>query len=165
MKWYLLTHVRKLFWGWMVLGIIGLVAALAHQPDLPVTWHLAYMAWMLLGFCGGNLWARWMCTGALHQLDEKCDPEPVLEVSRAVLKQNPNSCVYRVYEAWALTLLGREEEALAAAERVENRRRLWKNPLLVMLWSAALPPEDPRQEKATAAWSGRPRGVPGSAGP
>ena len=152
MKWYLLTHTRKLFRVWLILGIAGLIAGLILRPDLPYTLFLLYMVWVLAGFCGGNLFARAMLTQALRTLDETCDPEPMLEVSRAIVKQNPNSCGNRVYEAWALSLLGREEEALEAANQAEKRpRRLWKNPLLLLIWSSTLPEEDPRREKAEEA--------------
>ena len=152
MKWYLLTHTRKLFWVWLALGILGLIVGLTLRPDLPNTLLLLYLSWVMAGFCGGNLFARSMLTQALHTLDETCDPEPLLEVSRAIVKQNPNSCGNWVYQAWALTLLGREEEALEAANRAEQRpRRMWKNPLLLLIWSSALPPEDPRRAKAEGA--------------
>lgn len=152
MKWYLLTHTRKLFRVWLILGMVGLIAGLALRPDLPYTLFLLYMVWAMAGFCGGNLFARAMLTQALRTLDETCDPEPLLEVSQAVVKQNPNSCGNWVYQAWALSLLGREEEALEAANRAEQRpRRLWKSPLLLLIWSSALPGEDPRREKAEEA--------------
>ena len=152
MKWYVLTHIRKLFLVWVILGIVGLVVGLTLRPDLPNTLFLFYMIWVLAGHCGGNLFARSMLTQALRTLDETCDPEPLVEVSRAIVKQNPKVCGNWVYLAWALTLLGREEEALEAANRAERRpRRLWKNPLLLLIWSSALPEDDPRREKAEEA--------------
>ncbi|OUQ76894.1 hypothetical protein [Flavonifractor sp. An100] len=152
MKWYVLTHIRKLFLVWVILGIVGLIVGLTLRPDLPNTLFLFYMIWVLAGHCGGNLFARSMLTQALRTLDETCDPEPLVEVSRAIVKQNPKVCGNWVYLAWALTLLGREEEALEAANRAERRpRRLWKNPLLLLIWSSALPVDDPRREKAEEA--------------
>ena len=152
MKWYVLTHIRKLFLVWVILGVVGLIVGLTLRPDLPRTLFLFYMVWVLAGHCGGNLFARSMLTQALRTLDETCDPEPLVEVSRAIVKQNPKVCGNWVYLAWALTLLGREEEALEAANRAERRpRRLWKNPLLLLIWSSALPEDDPRREKAEEA--------------
>ena len=152
MKWYVFTHIRKLFLVWVILGIVGLIVGLTLRPDLPNTLFLFYMIWVLAGHCGGNLFARSMLTQALRTLDETCDPEPLVEVSRAIVRQNPKTCANWVYLAWALTLLGREEEALEAANRAERRpRRLWKNPLLLLIWSSALPEDDPRREKAEAA--------------
>lgn len=152
MKWYVLTHIRKLFLVWFLVGLTGLIAGLTLRPDLPYTLFLLYMIWVLAGHCGGNLFARSMLTQALRTLDETCDPEPLAEVSRAIVKQNPKACGNWVYLAWALTLLGREEEALEAANRAEQRpRRLWKNPLLLLIWSSALPEDDPRREKAEEA--------------
>ncbi|MGI5962382.1 MAG: hypothetical protein ACOX7N_01540 [Lawsonibacter sp.] len=151
MKWFLLTHFRKLFWVWSAVGIVFLVVGLNLRPDLPLTLYLLSVIWIEVGAWSGNLLARWMCRQAFRQLDEACDPEPLLEVSRAVLKQNPGSCIYRVYEAWALALLGRQQEAETSIEYVERRRRLWRNPMLLMMCGAALSDQDPRQEKVTAA--------------
>ena len=151
MKWFLLTHVRKLFRLWCILGALLWLAGVLMRPDAPVTLFLLWMLWIQAGFWGGNLFAGWMGVLAFRRLDEDCDPEPLLAVSQSVLAQNPNACCYRVYEAWALSLLGRQEEAAAAAALAEGRRRLWRKPRLLLMWSAALPPDDPRQKRAEAA--------------
>ena len=166
MKWYVLTHIRKLFLVWVILGIVGLIVGLTLRPDLPNTLFLFYMIWVLAGHCGGNLFARSMLTQALRTLDETCDPEPLVEVSRAIVKQNPKVCGNWVYLAWALTLLGREEEALEAANRAERRpRRLWKNPLLLLIWSSALPVDDPKAARPHSPGPGCPQaGQPGDGG-
>ena len=69
MKWYVLTHIRKLFLVWVILGIVGLIVGLTLRPDLPNTLFLFYTIWVLAGHCGGNLFARSMLTQALRTLD------------------------------------------------------------------------------------------------
>ena len=84
-------------------------------------------------------------------MDEYCDPEPLLELCRMVLKQNPKSLFYRVFEGYALALLGRRREAEDSAHMAAEQPRLWKNPPLLAVWLPQLPPEDPERERGELA--------------
>ena len=55
-------------------------------------------------------------------MDEYCDPEPLLELCRMVLKQNPKSLFYRVFEGYALALLGRRRDCLLYTLDVYKRQ-------------------------------------------
>ena len=92
MKWFLLTHVRKLFRLWCILGAVLWLAGIILRPDAPTALLLLWMLWIQAGFWGGNLFAGWMGILAFRRLDEDCDPEPLLAVSQSVLAQNPNAC-------------------------------------------------------------------------
>lgn len=147
LKKLLLTKARMLFWLWYLPGIVWLIWMSAARPDLEAAPHFLFVVWVVLGFWAINLSVGLMRRPALQALDEDCDPEPLLELCRAVIRQNPRVVSWRVLEAWALTLLGREEEALASANLVEGRWKLRRSAALVLTWCAVLPPEDPRREK------------------
>ena len=68
-----------------------------------------------------------------------------------VLKQNPKSLFYRVFEGYALALLGRRREAEDSAHMAAEQPRLWKNPPLLAVWLTQLPPEDPERERGELA--------------
>ena len=147
LKKLLLTKARVLFWLWCLPGMVWLIWMSATRPDLEVAPLFLFTVWMVLGFWGINLSAGLLRRPALQVLDEDCDPEPLLELCQAVIRQNPRVVSYRVLEAWALTLLGRDKEALASANLVEGRWKLKRSAALVLTWCAVLPPDDPRREK------------------
>lgn len=147
LKKLLLTKARVLFWLWSLPGIVWLAWMTATRPDLEVAPLFLFMVWIVLGFWGINLSVDLLRRPALRILDEDCDPEPLLELCRAVIRQNPRVVSYRVLEAWALALLGRDKEALASANLVEGRWKLKRSVPLVLTWCAVLPPDDPRREE------------------
>ena len=143
----LLTKARVLFWLWCLPGIVWLAWMSATRPDLEVAPLFLFMVWVVLGFWVINLSVGLLRRPALRALDENCDPEPLLELCRAVIRQNPRVVSWRVLEAWALALLGREKEAMASANLVEGRWKLKRSAALVLTWCAVLSPDDPRREK------------------
>ena len=147
LKKLLLTKARVLFWLWYLPGIVWLIWMSATRPELEVAPLFLFVVWIVLGFWAINLSVGLMRRPALRALDEDCDPEPLLELCRAVIRQNPRAVSWRVLEAWALALLGREEEALASANLVEGRWKLRRSAALVLTWCAVLPPDDPRRER------------------
>ena len=147
LKKLLLTKARMLFWLWYLPGVVWLIWMSATRPDLEVAPLFLFMVWVVLGSWAINLSVALMRRPALRALDEDCDPEPLLELCQAVIRQNRQVVSYRVLEAWALTLLGREKEALASANLVEGRWKLKRSAALVLTWCAVLPPDDPRREK------------------
>lgn len=147
LKKLLLTKPRVLFWLWCLPGMVWLIWMSATRSDLEVAPLFLFMVWIVMGFWAINLSVGLMRRPALRALDEACDPEPLLELCRAVIRQNPRVVSYRVLEAWALTLLGREEEALASANLVEGRWKLKRSAALVLTWCVVLPTDDPRREK------------------
>ena len=54
--------------------------------------------------------------------------------------------IFHVYQGYALSLLGRHQEAIQVLEHVAEHRKLVKNASALLIWSAALPSGDPRQE-------------------
>ena len=147
LKKLLLTRAVTLFWIWSLPAIVAAVCAIAADPEREVTASALMMLWIVAGGWIINGAVGLMRRPALRVLDEECDPEPLLELCRAVIRQNPQVVSYRVLEAWALTLLGREEEALASANLVEGRWKLKRSAPLVLTWCAVLPPDDPRRTK------------------
>lgn len=151
----LLTRTRLLFWLWYLPGLVWLVWMTASRPDLEVAPLFLFMVWVVLGFWAINGGVGLMRRSALGVLDGACDPEPLLELCRAVIRQNPRVVSYRVLEAWALLLLGKEEEALASANLVEGRWKLRRSAPLLLAWCAVLPPHDPRRRKTLEGVAGR----------
>ena len=150
MKWIteqLLTRSMAVFWVWCLPGSAWCLWLGLTRPDLAVTPYFLWCVWVVLGTWVINGWVGLLRRPALHTLDEACDPEPLLELCRAVIRQNPGVVSYRVLEAWALALLGREKEALESANLVEGRWKLRRSAALVLTWCAVLPPDDPRRRK------------------
>lgn len=147
LKKLLLTRSLTLFWIWSLPGIAAAVCVIAADPEREVTATALMMLWIVLGSWVINGGVGLMRRSALRVLDEDCDPQPLLDLCQAVIRQNPRVVSYRVLEAWALTLLGREEEALVSANQVEGRWKLKRSAALVLTWCAVLPPHDPRREK------------------
>jgi len=149
---FIAAHARLSFWCAMVPGFAFLFWGLSRFGSGAGLWlYAVFVVWAVAAFVFINRQAWRLCRPALDTLDHRCDPEPLLEVCRMVLRQNPDSLYFRVYEGYALNLLGREEETRQSAERAGANPRLWKDPHLLLVWSAALSPEDPRQERAVAA--------------
>ena len=155
LKKLLLTKARVLFWLWYLPGLVWLVWMTASRPDLEVAPLFLFMVWVVLGFWVINGAVGLMRRSALGVLDGTCDPDPLLELCRAVIRQNPRVVSYRVLEAWALLLLGQEEEALASANLVEGRWKLRRSAPLLLTWCAVLPPHDPRRRKTLERVAGR----------
>ena len=146
---FLAARARLSFWCAMVPGFAFLIWGLSRFGSGAGLWLYAiFVVWSVAAFVFINRQAWRLCRPALDTLDHRCDPEPLLEVCRMVLRQNPNSLYFRVYEGYALNLLGREEESRQSAELAAANPRLWKDPHLLLVWSASLPMGNPRQEQA-----------------
>lgn len=149
MRVFVATHARLSLWIAMIPGFVVLIGGLSLFGSEAGLWLYALFAvWLLTAFVWINRQAHRLTKPAMEALDHRCDPQPLLDVCRTVLRQNSDSLYFRVHEAYALTLLGQEEEGRAAAERAARNRRLWKNPALALLWSACAAEEDPRQQTA-----------------
>jgi len=146
---FLAARARLSFWCAMVPGFAFLIWGLSRFGSGAGLWlYAVFVVWAVAAFVFINRQTWRLCRPALDTLDHRCDPEPLLEVCRMVLRQNPNSLYFRVYEGHALNLLGREEDALRSAAQAEGSPRLWRDPHLLLVWSASLPMGDPRQERA-----------------
>ena len=138
MRNFLLTRARTAFWIWSAPAILALLSCTASglKGWALLTGYLLAIAWILVGWVVINFQSRIAMRPALAALDNRCDPEPLLELCRTVCRQNPD------------TLLGKDKEALPVLDRVANHPRLTKDALALLVWSAALPSGDPRQEWA-----------------
>ncbi len=150
MRNFLLTRARTAFWIWSAPAILALLSCAASglKGWALLTGYLLAIAWILAGWVVINFQPRIAMRPALAALDNRCDPEPLLELCRTVCRQNPDSLLFQVYQSWALSLLGKDKEALPVLDRVANHPRLTKDALALLVWSAALPSGDPRQEWA-----------------
>lgn len=150
MRNFLLTRARTAFWIWSAPAILALLSCAASglKGWALLTGYLLAIAWILVGWVVINFQPRIAMRPALAALDNRCDPEPLLELCRTVCRQNPDSLLFQVYQSWALSLLGKDKEALPVLDRVANHPRLTKDALALLVWSAALPSGDPRQEWA-----------------
>lgn len=148
MRNFLLTRARTAFWIWSAPAIVVLLlcAASGLKGGALLAGYLLAIAWILVGWVVINFQSRIAMRSALTALDHHCDPEPLLELCRTVCRQNPDSLLFQVYQGWALSLLGKDKEALAVLDRVANHPRLTKDARALLVWSAALPSGDPRQE-------------------
>jgi|GEM_PF-2697088 len=153
MRQWILTHARLTFWLWCLPSLILLVwHAAGMEGEGLLTAYAFFVLWVAAGVWGINValcgWAR---KPAFQALDEDCDPEPLLKLCRSVLKQNPKSLFYRVFEGYALALLGRREEAEASAHMAAEQPRLWKSPPLLAVWLTLIPGEHPERERGEQA--------------
>lgn len=150
---WILTHARLAFWLWTVPSLALLVwYAARNEGEGLMTAYALFVLWEAAGFWGINgFLCGWARRPAFRAMDEYCDPEPLLELCRMVLKQNPKSLFYRVFEGYALALLGRRREAEDSAHMAAEQPRLWKNPPLLAVWLTQLPPEDPERERGELA--------------
>lgn len=148
MKNFIIAHARPVFWVLALPAcLITLWCATWMEAGAVAGLYCLMVVWIMAAGWGVNSLAWLACRPALRALDENCDPEPLLELCRAVLSQNPKSLYFRVYEGWAFALLGRREEAEQSAALAQGNPRLWRNLPLLLVWSAALAPEDPRLER------------------
>ena len=156
MRTFLLTRARTAFGLWCIPAIVCVLAgALSGVKGWALLlWYGVAVCWILAGAVIINFQALIALRPALAALDDRCDPEPLLELSRTVCRQNPDSLLFQVYEGYALSLLGRVKEASQVVDRVANHPRLAKDARALLIWSAALSSADPRQkwavEKLTA---------------
>lgn len=150
MRTFLLTRARPAFWLWCVPAILcvlaGGIAGLKGWALL--LWYLLAVCWILAGAAIINFQSLIALRPALAALDHHCDPEPLLELSRTVCRQNSDSLLFQLYEGYALSLLGRIKEASQVLDRAADHPRLAKDARALLIWSAALPAGDPRQEWA-----------------
>jgi len=151
MSLFFVNHARLSFWC-AILPAFMLLMAGRSALGAAAGWVLyaLFALWTVAAFLVINTTALRMTRPAMERLDRDCDPEPLLDLSRRMLKQNPDSLHFRVHEAYALSLLGRGEEALEAAERAGQNPRLWNTPHLLLVWSVCLPADNPRQGEAEA---------------
>lgn len=150
MRTFLLNRARPAFWLWCVPAIlcvlVGAVSGLKGWTLL--LWYVLAVCWILAGAAIINFQSLIALRPALAALDNHCDPQPLLELSRTVCRQNPDSLLFQIYEGYALSLLGRIKEASQVLDRVGNHPRLARDTRALLIWSAALPSVDPRQEWA-----------------
>lgn len=134
MREWILTHARGAFWIWAGAGIAAIFALVSTGLMEPLTAWCYYLAWALAGAVAINFGASLGLRPAAMALDKGCDPLPLLAYCQKVLAQNPKSTIYRVYEGFALLMLGRRAEAGASLALVEDHKRLWKNPKLAWMY-------------------------------
>lgn len=135
MKDWIAGHARAAYWIWVALclPLVGVLNAL----ELPLlTVYLVCLCWIAGGWLLINYGTFRGLRRCIRTLDRECDPEPMLEACRTVLRQNPKSVLYRVNGGFALLLLGRREEAAAELAGLEAVRRLWKNAVLTVPYCA-----------------------------
>ncbi|WP_215656243.1 hypothetical protein [Pseudoflavonifractor sp. MCC625] len=132
---WILERARVGAWIWMGLGLLGLAAAemLYDGWQLPL---LLFWVWVIGYMDVISILTIKELRHQMARLDQTCDPAPLLAWCRSVLRQNPGSTRYRVYEGFCLLLLGREVEALSTLEQVEGRRKLWRQPDSFLLYVA-----------------------------
>lgn len=132
---WILERARVGAWIWMGLGLLGLAAAemLYDGWQLPL---LLFWVWVIGYMDVISILTIKELRHQMARLDQTCDPTPLLAWCRSVLRQNPGSTRYRVYEGFCLLLLGREVEALSTLEQVEGRRKLWRQPDSFLLYVA-----------------------------
>lgn len=150
MRTFLLTRARPAFGLWCVPAILCVLAgALSGMKGWALLiWYGVAVCWILAGAAIINFQALIALRPALAALDNRCDPEPLLELSRTVCRQNPDSLLFQVYEGYALSLLGRIKEASQVLDRAGSHPRLAGDARALLIWSAALSSADPRQEWA-----------------
>ena len=90
---WILTHARLAFWLWTVPSLALLVwYAARNEGEGLMTAYALFALWEAAGFWGINgFLCGWARRPAFRAMDEYCDPEPLLELCRMVLKQNPKS--------------------------------------------------------------------------
>lgn len=155
MRIFVVTHPRMSFWLAMVPGLLAVIAGLSRfGVGAAIPLYLVFMLWTMGSFVWINKQAVNLRRQPMEELDRNCDPEPLLELCRGVLRRQPEALWYRVYEAYCLTLLGREDEARESALLAQGNPGLWKNPGLLLVWSACIPMDDPRQDAVMRALSG-----------
>lgn len=133
MKAWIVDHARGFYWG-MVLCFAAFAAALVLTGLAPWLAFLIYMICSFAGILAVNFLAYGDLRAAIKALDQDCDPDPLLELSQSVLRQNPKSLLYGVYEAFVLLHLNRRPEAAERLAPLEKDKRLWKNPGLLQVY-------------------------------
>lgn len=152
MRTWLLTHARAAFWLWSLPAALLLIwCATQFGGSALLILYFLFITWVMAGFSAINGLSALARKPAFRALDEGCDPEPLLDLCRTVLKQNPKSLYYRVFEGWALSLLGRGDDAAEAARLAAEQPRLWKDPRLLAVWLTPVSPGDPLYAKGEAA--------------
>ncbi len=148
MRNFILNHASLAFWIWCVPPFLWLLSTLPAEASLEerISALLLTWTWMLLGGAAINWYSRLLLWRAVKYMDNHCDPEPLLELCSTVCRQNPSNMIFHVYQGYALSLLGRHQEAIQVLEHVAEHRKLVKNASALLIWSAALPSGDPRQE-------------------
>lgn len=147
MRTFFLTRTRAAFWLWCIPAILWALggAAAGLKGWALFLWFLLAVCWIVAGAAVINFQSLIALRPALAALDDHCDPEPLLELSRTICRQNPDSLLFQVYEGYALSLLGHVKEASQVLDRVADHPRLAKDAQALLIWSAALPSGDPRQ--------------------
>lgn len=153
MKDWIAGHARAAYWIWVALclPLVGVLNALG-LPLLTV--YLVCLCWIAGGWLLINYGTFWGLRRCIRTLDRDCDPEPMLELCRTVLRQNPKSVLYRLDGGFALLALGRREEAAAELAGLEAVKRLWKNPSMAQLYCTCRADLAPDAEEA-GAWLDR----------
>ena len=129
MRTFLLTRARPAFGLWCVPAILCVLAgALSGMKGWALLiWYGVAVCWILAGAAIINFQALIALRPALAALDNRCDPEPLLELSRTVCRQNPDSLLFQVYEGYALSLLGRIKDITGGDSLEANIRLVYNN--------------------------------------
>ena len=129
MRNFILNHASLAFWIWCVPPFLWLLSTLPAEASLEerISALLLTWTWMLLGGAAINWYSRLLLWRAVKYMDNHCDPEPLLELCSTVCRQNPSNMIFHVYQGYALSLLGRHQEAIQVLEHVAEHRKLVKN--------------------------------------
>ncbi|SBW12627.1 putative PE_PGRS family protein [uncultured Eubacteriales bacterium] len=134
MKSWIIDHARGFYWG-VVLFFAFLAVGLYVAEVVSAPAGLAlYLACSLGAAFLLNFSAFRKLRATIKQLDDACDPVPLLELSRSVLRQNPKSVTFGLNLGLTLILLNKKDESRTVLEPLEENRRLWKKPALTQLY-------------------------------
>lgn len=126
MKRWIIKHVRGFYWGvvlFFAFLAVGLYTAEVVSAPAGLVLYLACSlgtAFLL------NFSAFRELKAAIELLDGACDPEPLLALSRSVLRQNPRSIAFTLNLGLTLILFNKLDESRAVLEPLAKNRRLWK---------------------------------------
>lgn len=134
MRRWLVNHARVTAWVCNILLIVLIFGlCLAGYVDLFAVIPLSFLCCILVFIAVNGSTARAL-RDALKILSEQCDPEPLLNLSQVVLRQNAESISYGLYAGFALILLGKKAGALALLQPLEKRLSLWNSPQQAALY-------------------------------
>lgn len=132
---WIMSHAKGTAWLWVAICGVGAVwLNVAGIISLPVV-IIFYLVAAFIGGIGINA-AAGICglRPALKAASEACDPEPLLQFSQIIVRQNAKSTLYRLHEGWAFLALGREDEAANVLKGLEEEKRLWRNTRLLPMY-------------------------------
>lgn len=128
MKDWIIGHTRALYW---VLVLVFAVLFLGLSAADRISLLAALVLYFVCSFGAAvvlNFFAFRELKAAIELLDGTCDPEPLLALSRSVLRQNPRSIAFALNLGLTLILFNKSHESRAVLEPLAKNRRLWKKP-------------------------------------